>query len=235
MIVKVSGVPVQPLALGVTSIVAVSAVVPVLEAVKLAMFPVPDAARPIDVLSFVQLYVVPATSPVKVTAVVEALLHKVSSDGSSTVGVGFTVIVKVSDVPVQEFALGVTSIVAVSDVVPAFVAVKLAISPVPLAAKPIEVLSFVQLYVVPVTVPLNVTAVVDALLHKVSSDGSSTVGVGFTVIVKVSGVPAQPFALGVTSIVAVSAIVPVFVAVKLAIFPVLDAARPIEALSFVQL
>ena len=55
MIVKVCGVPAQPLALGVTVIVAVTGVVPVLIAAKDGIFTVPVAARPIDGVEFVQL------------------------------------------------------------------------------------------------------------------------------------------------------------------------------------
>ena len=41
------------------------------------IFPLPDAAKPIDVLLFVQLKVLPPTAPEKVTRFVEAPLHKV--------------------------------------------------------------------------------------------------------------------------------------------------------------
>ena len=44
--------------------------------------------------------------------------------------------------------------------------------------------------------------------------GAVTVGLGFTVIVKVTGVPLHPFADGVTVIVEVTGLVPVFVAVN---------------------
>ncbi len=47
-------VPGQPLAVGVTVIVAVSAVVPVLRAVKVAIGNVPLAARPMEVVLFAQ-------------------------------------------------------------------------------------------------------------------------------------------------------------------------------------
>ena len=56
-------------------IVAITGAFVAFTAVKLAMFPVPLDARPIDVVLFVQLNTVPGTNPVKVTAVVEALLH----------------------------------------------------------------------------------------------------------------------------------------------------------------
>ena len=46
--VKEMGVPVHPLAEGVTVIVAITGAVPVLVAVNAAMWPVPLPARPID-------------------------------------------------------------------------------------------------------------------------------------------------------------------------------------------
>jgi hypothetical protein len=58
---------------GVTVIVAIAGVVPVLIALNDAIFPEPFAASPIDVLSLVQLYTV--AKPVNVTAAVEAPLH----------------------------------------------------------------------------------------------------------------------------------------------------------------
>src|SRR3989442_1410907 len=86
--------------------------------------------------------------------------HFVWLDGvAAALGVGFTVIVNVCDVPVHPLATGVTVIVAVTIVVPPFVAVNAAMSPVPLAANPILVVLFVQLNVVPDTVPVKFTAV----------------------------------------------------------------------------
>ena len=68
--------------------------------------------------------------------------------GCSTSAVGLTVIVKVFAGPSQvtdPFSkYGVTTIVAVTGAVPGLVAVNDAISPVPLAASPIDVSSFVQ-------------------------------------------------------------------------------------------
>ena len=81
--------------------VAVTGAVPVLIALKEAMLPVPLAARPIDVVLLVQLYTVPGTAPLKVTAAVGAPLHTTWLGTLFTVGVGFTVMVKVIGVPVQ--------------------------------------------------------------------------------------------------------------------------------------
>ena len=68
VMVKLCGAPAHPAADGVTVMVATRGVVPVLMAVKEAMSPLPDAASPIAGLEFVQLYVVPATPPLKLMA-----------------------------------------------------------------------------------------------------------------------------------------------------------------------
>ena len=78
MIVKDCGVPLHPLAVGVMVIVAVTMVVPVFVAVNdPILLPLPDAARPIDVVLFVQVYVVPLTGPEKEIVVVLLALQKV--------------------------------------------------------------------------------------------------------------------------------------------------------------
>jgi hypothetical protein len=77
-----------------------------------------------------------------------------------------TVIVTVLAVPIQPFAIGVTVIVATIGLEVALTAAKAAILPVPLAARPMLVVLFDQLYVVPETPePLKVKAVVFALLQ----------------------------------------------------------------------
>ena len=82
-------------------------------------------------------------------------------------------------------------IVAVTGVVPVLIALNEAMLPVPLAASPIEVVLLVQLYTVPVTAPLNVTADVEEALHTVWLVTVLTVGVGFTVIVNEVDGPKQ--------------------------------------------
>ena len=77
VMVNVWAAPGQPAADGVTVIVAVTGVLVKLMAVNAGIFPLPDAAKPIDVLLFVQLKVVPLIAPEKVTRFVDAPLHKV--------------------------------------------------------------------------------------------------------------------------------------------------------------
>ena len=62
---------------GVTVMVAVIGELVLLVAVKAAILPVPDAARPMAVLLLVQLNTVPATAPLKVIAAVVAPLQTV--------------------------------------------------------------------------------------------------------------------------------------------------------------
>ena len=69
------GVPVTPLILVVTVIVADIGAFVVLLVVNTGILPVPFAARPIAVLLFVQLFTVPTTEPLKFTNEVGALLH----------------------------------------------------------------------------------------------------------------------------------------------------------------
>ena len=147
-----------------------------------------------------------------------------------------TVIVEVWATPEQVFAVGVTVIVATSGVEPAFVVAKAAILPVPLAPRPMLVRLFVQLYVVPETAePVKFIAVVETPLQTVWFDAAVTEGVGWAVMVKVRAVPEQPFAVGVTVIVATIGLPVTFVAVKAAIFPVPLAPKPILGVLFVQL
>lgn len=150
VMVKVCGVPVQvppPLVyVGVTVIVPVIGAAVVLVAVKFRL-PVPLAAKPMAVLLLVQLYTVPGTVPLKAWVTV-APVHTTWLATGLTVGIGFTVMVKVIGVPGQVTPLvkfGVTVMVATWGVVPVLVATKLAILPAPAAASPMDVLLLVQL------------------------------------------------------------------------------------------
>ena len=109
--------------------------------------------------------------------------------------------------------------------------------PVPAAARPMAGLLLVQLYTVPATAPVKVCVTV-APAHTTWLAGGFTVGFGFTVMVNVIGVPGQVTPLlkfGVTVIVATCATFVALIAVKLAILPAPDAARPMLVLLFVQL
>jgi hypothetical protein len=75
-------------------------------------------------------------------------------------------------------------------------------------------------------------------LQIVLLDGVVTLAEGFTVIVKVIGVPKQLFVLvnsGVTVTVAITGAFPVLVAVKEGILPVPEAANPMDVVELLQL
>ena len=116
------------------------------------------------------------------------------------------------------------------------VAVKLRL-PVPLAARPMAVLLLVQLNTVPATAPVKACVTV-APAHTVWFATGFTVGIGFTVIVNVIGVPGQVMVLlkfGITVMVATCGTLVALVATKLAILPAPLAARPMLLLLLVQL
>jgi hypothetical protein len=87
-----------------------------------------------------------------------------------TFGIGVTVMVNVAAVPVD----GVTVIVAVTGEPVGLTAVKGAIFPVPFAPRPIVVLLFVQVKVVPETVLEKTIVFVVAPLHTVTLSGCMT-------------------------------------------------------------
>jgi hypothetical protein len=145
VMVKLCAVPGHPLAVGVTVIVAVTGALVVLIAVNDGIFPLPLAASPIVGSLLVQLKPVLPTAPVKLMALVEEPLQTTWLAGSATLGVGLTVMVKLCAIPAQPLAEGVTVIVAVTGALVKLIAVKDEIFPVPLAARPMVVLLFVQL------------------------------------------------------------------------------------------
>jgi hypothetical protein len=100
-----------------------------------------------DVLSLVHEIIVPDTlfGFVKLTDVMASPEQIVwDAEETLTVGVGFTVMVNVLATPVHPFNEGVTVMVAVTGVFPVLTAANAAMFPVPLAARPIEVVLFVQ-------------------------------------------------------------------------------------------
>ena len=164
VIVKLVEAPVQPLTTGITVIVP-DIGDPLPFVVVKEILPEPFEASPIFVLLLIQLYVVPVTAPLKLTATF-APTQTVWFETLFTEGVGLTIIVNVVGVPEQPFKTGVTVIVAVIALVPALIAVKAAILPEPLAAKPMLGVLFVQLYIVEL-LPLKPTAEVVPLLQTI--------------------------------------------------------------------
>ena len=142
--VKVFDAPVHPLAVGVTVTVAVTGTVPVLTGLKAGIFPVPAEASPIVVLSFNQLYEVPATVPVNVIVWVICPLHRVWFAISFTTGIGLAVIVKLAMLPSQPVEVGITVILATTGLVVVLTAVKAGKSPRPELPIPIAAFELVH-------------------------------------------------------------------------------------------
>ena len=163
--VNVTALPVQVPDTGIMLIVAVTGILLVLTAVNGMIFPLPLAGKPIEMLLFVQLKFVLLSVPEKLIKLVPAPLHKTRFGGCTTLGVGLTVMVNVCAAPGQPAADGVTVIVAVTGAEPVLIAANAGIFPLPDAAKPIDVLLFVQLKVLPPTAPEKVIRLVVAPLH----------------------------------------------------------------------
>jgi hypothetical protein len=140
---------------------------------------------------------------------------------------GFTVILKLIGVPAQPFNEGVTTNVATTGSALVLTAVNEGIFPVPLAATPIPEALFVHAKVVPATGLVKAIAATLSPLHLTASATATTVDVGLTVILKVIGVPVQPFSEGVTTIVETIGAVPALIAVNDGMLPVPAEPNPI--------
>jgi hypothetical protein len=210
--------------------------VPFAGAVHELILPVPDAPSPIAVLLFVHAYVVPVKLLVNAGTFMVVAGHTAILLNCVTVGVGYIVTVKLIVLPTHPFVdVGVTTIVPVIfEVVPFAGAVHEFISPVPEAPKPIDVLLFVHVYVVPERFPPKAGIAMVAAGHTAMLLKCVTVGVGYMVTVKLITVPEHPFKVGVTFIVPVIfAPVPFAGAFHPEIFPVPLAPNPIAVLEFV--
>ena len=137
-------------------------------------------------------------------------------------------------VPGQPATVGVTEMIAVIAAPVKFVATNAGVFPAPDAASPIARLELVHVNVPPAGALVNTDAGMLPPLQIVMFAGTVTVGVGFTVIVYVFGVPGQPATVGVTVIVEVIAAAVKLVAVNDGVFPVPEAPNPMAAFVFVQ-
>ena len=183
VIVYERGMPGQPLAVGVTVSVAITEIAVLLVAVNAGVFPVPLAASPIEAYELVQSNVVPGVVLVKFEATIVAPLQTIISEGTTTAGVGLTVIVYEAGVPGQPLAVGVTVIVAITGSAVLFVPVNAGVSPVPLAARPIPESELIQSNVAPGVVLVKLEAAIDAPLQITASAGTVMFGPGLTVMV----------------------------------------------------
>ena len=144
------------------------------------------------------------SSEEKVISVVLAPLHKIWLSIASASGVGFTVIVKVWEVPwllIPPFSkVGVTVIVATTGIVPVLTAVNVGRLPVPEDERPIDSVSFVQAKVVlPPVFKLSNSTESSSPLQTTWSSTVNIVTGGLTVTVYscITGSQSAPSKLGV--------------------------------------
>jgi hypothetical protein len=142
--------------------------------------------------------------------------------------------VKLLLLPLHPFACGVTVIVPVTVDVVELAVRKGNIFPVPELPNPMLVALLVQVKVEPATGPVRVINAVESPAQTNWLVTAVRVGVGFTVMVKVLGVPLHPFLTGITVIVATNGADVVLVVENAPIFPVPLAASPIAGVLFVQ-
>ena len=147
------------------------------------ILPLPEAAKPMFVFEFVQFKIL--VFDVAKRLIVNILPpHKAVSAVDKTLGVGFTIIVKLMGVPAQPLAVGVTVIFAVWVVDTEGVAAT-TILPEPLVAMPTAVLSEVQLNTVPDVLLLN--GMFNGAPAQTSTFATEDIiGAGLTMITKVS-------------------------------------------------
>ena len=181
--VKVKGCvcPEQPLSEGVT-VTLDSCWVTVVAAVKVAMSPVPLVVNPVAVLLLTQLKAA-LVVPTKDGTTTELPEQVTILIGAVTSGMGLTVIVNDWFVPAQPFNVGITLMLETMGLV-TICAINAAISPVPLAVKPVVMLSFVHENVAPV-LPLNTIGLDKVPEQTIASEIAAKVGKGFTVNVNV--------------------------------------------------
>ncbi len=153
-----------------------------------------------------------------------------------TVGIGFTVISKLTGKPLQAFEVGVTVKRAVTGILDRVVAVNAGILPIPENVPiPMVLLLVVHRYCVPLMAdPLKVIGNVMLLAQSVWLFIDVMKGVGFIVIVKLIGIPLQLLENGVTVICADIGILKLLEAEKAVILPIPLAGKPIPVLLFVQ-
>ena len=192
VMLKFDMLPVQPLAAGVTEIVAVTGALVVLTAVKAAILSAPEEANPIAVLELVHVKLAPGVWLVNDIAGTVDPLHTVTFEGTTAAGVGLTVMVKVVSFPMQLFAEGVKVMVAVTGAVPVFIAVKDAIVPVPEAPRPMDVFELLQEITVLNGTPNKLISGTTSLLHTLMARGTTTVGSAWMVMLAVAFTAGQP-------------------------------------------
>lgn len=235
VILNITGVPEQEFEMGITVNRPVMGILLILADTNEIGVPKPDALHPMPTLSFDQLKLVFATVEPINAILLATPAQTILSVIGLILGVGFTTILKVRVVPEQPLLKGVTVSNAEIGTLKTLVVVKLLIVPDPdKSANPMVVLLFVQLYCVPPTIePVKDIALVATPEQSITDETGFTTGVGFTIMLNATGVPAQLFEKGVTKRLEERGIPEKLVVVNAPIEPEPDNPSPIKELSFV--
>ena len=235
VILNITGVPEQEFEMGITVNRPVMGILLILADTNEIGVPKPDALHPMPTLSFDQLKLVFATVEPINAILLATPAQTILSVIGLILGVGFTTILKVRVVPEQPLLKGVTVSNAEIGTLKTLVVVKLLIVPDPdKSANPMVVLLFVQLYCVPPTIePVKDIALVATPEQSITDETGFTTGVGFTIMLNATGVPAQLFEKGVTKRLEERGIPEKLVVVNVPIEPKPDNPIPIKELSFV--
>ena len=151
---------------------------------KVAMLPVPDAPKPMEVLLFVHEKLAPDGVLLKDTAGTDSPSQTNSFGTTDTIGFAFIVMVNVLAFPVHPLSVGITVIIPLILLVVELLAVKEGILPLPEAARPMLVFEFVQLNAAPPSGNIE-TEFCETIvpLQKPGLGGNVTDGFGCIVIV----------------------------------------------------
>jgi hypothetical protein len=200
--------------------------------VKAGNEPVPVSdAKPINDEVLVQLKVAVGTKPLKITDATPTLLQIEVLDIAFIVGVGSTLMVKVSCVPGQVLAVGTTVIKPVAGT-PADTAKNGLILPIPEAAEPMDGTEFVHANVVPVTELTKPSGVIKLPLQTKMLDIGVSVATGFTVIENTMVAPEQVLESADTDKKDVIGTIEILDDVKAGMLPVpVKGARPMDAVA----
>ena len=145
------------------------------------------------------MYKVLATFPPSTVVTFSCEQILVAEGVATTLGIGFTITVAVTVLPLQPFASGVTVKITVSGALVILVNIPV-ISPLPFATIPVEMLLFLtQLKAVPATLPVKEMLEIAVPEQMLWIEGATIApGAGFTSTEATTGNPEQPFASGVT-------------------------------------
>ena len=199
---KEPGVPGQPFSVGLTMIFPVMFPDDRFSGpVYGAIFPEPEADKPMAVLVLVQIKLAPAGMLENACGFTESKGQTVRLEMGLTAGVGLMPMLNTLAGEVQEFRVAVTVIFPViSAPVELTGALYELIFPVPVAASPMPVLLLVQLKVLPDGVLENGAGAMVLAGQTRILEMVSTCGVGLTVTGKVITGPIHPFRVAVTEI-----------------------------------